>query len=212
MIRRTLSIIALVAVFALGAWLSSLIYRQKAEQESRSHSVVLLEQVTKVCKLVTVEGTFSELYDETNIKKFTFYLPLPSTWSFSKQAILQVRGKVLVGYDMENVRIRADSTQRLLIISNLPEPQILAVDHLVEYKNLDESFFNSFTPGDYTRLNKNAKDVLSRKAEESGLMKEAQAQGNQMLEVIRFMAASVGWTVVVERGGVQLPLDTLLKG
>lgn len=211
MIRTTLSIITLIVVFALGAWLASLLYRQQAEQESRSQSVVLLEQVNKVCKLVTVEGVFSELYDETNIKKFTFYLPLPSTWSFSKQAILHVRGKVLVGYDMENVKIRADSTERLLVISNLPEPQILAVDHQVEYKNLDASFFNSFTPEDYTRLNKNAKDVLSRKAEESGLLQEAQAQGNQMLEVIRYMAASVGWTVVVERGGLQIPLDTLLK-
>jgi hypothetical protein len=212
MIKRTLSIIVLVAVFALGAWLASLLYRQQAEQESRSQAVVLLEQVNKVCKLVTVEGVFSELYDETNIRKFTVYLPLPSTWHFSKQALLHVRGTVLVGYDMENVKITADSTRRLLIIRNLPEPKILAVDHQVEYKNLDASFFNSFTPEDYTRLNKNAKEVLSRKAEESGLLQEAQAQGNQMLEVIRFMAASVGWEVVVERGGLQVPLDTLLKG
>jgi hypothetical protein len=68
----------------------------------------------------------------------------------------------------------------------------------VKYKDLEESFFNAFTPEDYTRLNRNAKEVLRKKAEESRLLEEAVQQGNQMLDVIRFMAEGSGWTVILE--------------
>ncbi|MCB0596717.1 MAG: DUF4230 domain-containing protein [Lewinellaceae bacterium] len=211
MMKRILAIIGLLAVFGLGFWAASWYFRQKAEDEIRSQSTVLLEKVSKVRKLVTVEGNFSELYDETNIRKFTLYVPMPSTWSFSKQAILKVTGKVLVGYDMEQIRISVDSLQHRIVVGNLPEPRILSIDHEVEYKNLEESFFNSFTPEDYTRINKNAKAVLRQKAEESRLLDEARKEGNQMLDVMRFMAESVGWELVVERNGLEVSVDSLLK-
>jgi len=208
--KRILILIGLIAVFGLGFWAASWYFRQKVEDEVRSQSTVLLEKVSKVRKLVTVEGNFSELYDETNIRKFTIYVPMPSTWSFSKQAILKVTGKVLVGYDMEMISISADSLQRRIIIGNLPEPRVLSIDHEVEYKNLEESFFNSFTPDDYTRINKNAKAVLRQKAEESRLIDEARKEGNQMLDVMRFMVESSGWELVVERNGMIVPADSLL--
>ena len=211
MMKRILAIIGLLAVFGLGFWAASWYFRQKAEDEIRSQSTVLLEKVSKVRKLVTVEGNFSELYDETNIRKFTLYVPMPSTWSFSKQAILKVTGKVLVGYDMEQIRISVDSLQHRIVVGNLPEPRILSIDHEVEYKNLEESFFNSFTPEDYTRINNNAKAVLLQKAEESRLLDEARKEGNQMLDVMRFMAESVGWELVVERNGLEVSVDSLLK-
>lgn len=190
--------ILLLLLFVLGFWVARTLYRQEQEQISRTQSTVLLEKVQQVCKLVTVEGHFSEIYDETKIRQMTFYLPFPTSWNFSKQAILKVEGRVLVGYDMERVRIKADSNARRLIISNLPEPQILAIDHELQYKNLEESFFNSFTAEDYTALNKDAKEKLRQKALESRLLDEAKEQGNQMLNVITYMAESVGWTVVYE--------------
>ena len=211
MIKRTLAIIGLLAVFGLGFWAASLFFRQQAEKEIRSQSTVLLEKVSKVRKLVTVEGHFSELYDEANIRNFTVYMPFPSTWRFSKQAILHVTGKVLVGYDMEKISITVDSLRRRIIIGNLPEPRILSIDHEVEYKNLEESFFNSFTPEDYTRINKNAKAVLRKKAQESRLIDEARKEGNQMLDVMRFMIESAGWEMVVENGGIEAPVDSLLR-
>ena len=58
-------------------------------------------------------GHFSELYDETNIRRFTVYVPMPSTFSFSKKAILQVEGKVLVGYDLKNIKITAPNPQNM---------------------------------------------------------------------------------------------------
>lgn len=211
MIRSILGLVIIILIFAAGFGLAYSFFKgDKAADETVTNSTVLLEQISKVCKLVTVEGQFSELYDETNIRKFTVYVPLPSTFSFSKQAIIQVRGKVSVGYDLTSIRITADSTRKQIILSNIPAPQILSIDHELAYKNLSESFFNSFSPEDYTRLNANAKAVLRQKAQESRLMDEARLEGNQLIEIMDFIVRSAGWTLLLEQPGRDpLPLDSL---
>lgn len=203
-------VIAILGAFGLGVWLTSSFLNNKAKETTKSGATVLLEQVKQVRKMVTVEGNFSELYDETNIRNFTIYLPMPSTWSFSKQAILKVTGKVLVGYDLKEIQIRIDSTKQQLILSELPDPEIISIDHQLEYKNLEESYFNSFSPEDYTRISKNAKAVLSEKAKESGLLEQAAEQGNQMIDIMRVLVEAAGWTLLVEEeSGLLLPLDSL---
>jgi hypothetical protein len=210
MVRITLIGITILAAFVLGAWVVHKFYQNEREETTQANSTVLLEKVEKVLKLVTVEGNFSELYDETNIRKFTVYMPLPSSWTFSKKAILKVEGKVLVGYNMENIVISADSANRRIILSNLPEPEVLAIDHQVKYENIEESWFNSFSEEDYTNLNRNAKEVLRQKALESRLLDEARNQGNQLIEVIRFMVESSGWELIYQDQFRILPIDSLL--
>jgi hypothetical protein len=126
------------------------------------------------------------------------YFPLPSNFYFTKKASLRVKGKVLVGYNMADIRVKADSTNRTITLSNLPHPEILSIDHDIEYRDLEESWFNTFTTADYTLLNKNAKAALREKALESRLLDEAQLEGNQMIDVIRFMTEAAGWTLILE--------------
>lgn len=203
--KKILTLIGLLAAFGLGIWLTSWFYQAKKEEVSRSQTTILLDKVKDVLKLVTVEANFNELYNETKTRPVTLYLPLPSTFEFSKKAILEVQGKVLVGYDLEKVNIAVDSVHRVLTLSNLPDPEILSIDHQVQYRNLEESFFNSFSAEDYTSLNHNAKEMLRQKVEASDLLEKARLQGNQMLDVIRFMAESLGWTVKVASPFIEVP-------
>ncbi len=202
MTKKLFPLVGILAAFGLGIWLTQWFYQSKKEEISRSQSTILLDKVKDVLKLVTVEANFNELYNETKTRPVTLYLPLPSTFSFSKKAILEVQGKVLVGFDLEKVSITADSTNRVLTLSNLPEPEILSIDHQVQYRNLEESFFNSFSAEDYTSLNHNAKEMLRQKVAESDLMEKARGQGNQMIDVIRFMAESLGWTVELDEATI----------
>ncbi len=206
MTKKLFILIGIVAAFGLGVWLTQWFYQSKKKEISSTQSTILLDKVKDVLKLVTVEANFNELYNETKTRPVTLYLPLPSTFSFSKKAILEVKGKVLVGFDLEKVSISADSVNRVLTLSNLPEPEVLSIDHQVQYRNLEESFFNSFSAEDYTSLNHNAKEMLRQKVEESDLMEKARGQGNQMIDVIRFMAESLGWTVQLEEAVVPAPI------
>ncbi len=196
--RRNLGYLVLgVAIFLLGGWLSYQ-WARPAENVRQTEATVLLERVREVCKLVTVEGDFTEIYNESNMREVTLYLPIPVNWSFSKRAMLEVQGKVLVGYDMERMSITVDSLNQRITLRNLPQPSILAIDHEIRYRDLEESFFNSFSPEDYTQLNSNAKAILKERALESDLLDRAREQGNQMLNTIRFMGESLGYEVILE--------------
>ncbi len=179
-------------------------------EQHEIQATVLLEKVEKVFKLVTVEGIFNEVYDDKSIKEYTVFLPLPSTFKFSKTATIQVQGKVLVGYDMEGITLTVDSLHKEIILNNMPKnAEILAIDHDVSYKNLDDSFFNSFKPSDYTKLHNSAKDVIRQKALESRLMDEAQEQGNQVIEIVRVLVESAGYKLVYIKNNERAPISTL---
>jgi hypothetical protein len=214
MTKRIFPIVALVAVFILGILITSWFYRTEQQEIRETQSTILLDKVKDVMKLVTVEANFNELYNETRTRPVTLYLPMPSTFKFDKKAILEVRGKVLVGYDLEAVQISADSSSRVLRLRNLPEPEILSIDHEVAFRNLEESWFNSFTAEDYTSLSANAKEVLRQKVIDSHLLDRAREQGNRMIDVIRFMAESAGWTVELETGigeELKVQIDSILQ-
>ncbi|MFT6320703.1 MAG: hypothetical protein ACJAT4_001631 [Granulosicoccus sp.] len=103
-----------------------------------------------------------------------------------------------MGYDLEKITIDVDSINKILYIRNLPNPEIISIEHDVKYRSLDESFFNEFTPNDFTELNKTAKAILKQKAIEEKLLDRAEEQGNEVLRVIQFMAKGFGWEAKIQ--------------
>lgn len=207
MIKKITYIIVAIVIFISGFAISKMLFDRRQTERTEANATVLLKQVQQVMKLVTVEGTFSEIYDSKTTKDLTVFLPLPSTFSFPKTATVHVLGKVLVGYDMEGISMTIDTATRTIYLNDVPtSAEILAVDHELRYKNLDESFFNKFKADDYTAINKKAKEVLEQKALESGLMSEAMLQGNQMLEVMTTIASSAGYRVVIDGKSNTSPL------
>ncbi len=190
----------LVALLAFMLGMTAFALWQSHAQDRRVHeeATVLLERVRDVMKLVTVEGDVNELFSSTSSRNVTLYLPLPSQFSFDKKATVEVRGKILVGYDLEQLDLSIDPEARTLTVRNLPEPEILAIDHELIYRDLNESWFNTFTAEDYSRLNQRAKERLRDRALRSELMARAQVQGNAVLESIRYLAGSAGYALVVE--------------
>lgn len=195
--KYTILLLFVVLAFVLGGLLTWQ-FTKPAEREPISESTVLLEQVRKVFKLVTVEGDIVETYRGGDIKNLVFYLPFPMTYGAQKEAIIKVQGKVLVGYNMQNMKVEARPETKQVFLTDLPEPEILSIDHDLSYFNIEESWFNSFSADDYTKLNKDAKERLREAALEGNLFEQAEQQGNQLIDVIRFMVESMGWTLVYE--------------
>lgn len=173
------------------------------QNRSEVETAVFIDRIKDVLQMVTVEGSVSEIYNETQTREVTLYLPLPITFQFDKKAIVQVTGKVLVGYDLESLSIDMDQTNKILTISPLPEPEILAIDHNLAYRNLEESWFNTFTAKDYTALNQSAKTMLRQKAAESELMDRARQQGLQIIETLRLFAEGAGFEVVIQENEIE---------
>ncbi|MEL6718733.1 MAG: DUF4230 domain-containing protein [Bacteroidota bacterium] len=208
--KKAVILILILLAFGLGVFLTWQ-FTKPTERETIEETTVLLQQVRKVFKLVTVEGDLIETYKGGDIKNLTFYLPFPMTYPAQKQAIIQVNGKVLVGFDMKQMEVNANPERKEIILSNLPEPEILSIDHELSYYNIEESWFNTFTASDYTKLNKEAKEKLRAAALQGELFQQAKEQGNQLIEVIRFMVESTGWQLVYENENEFMVRDSLLN-
>ncbi|MEL7119263.1 MAG: DUF4230 domain-containing protein [Bacteroidota bacterium] len=191
MLKRLLYLLGFIVVFGFGVLLTRYYFTLKIEEKIEENSTVLLEKIKTVAKLITVEGYFSEVY---NYKDYWGY-----DWGiFRKKALMRVKAKVSVGFDLSKMKIEAREEEKLIIISQLPEAEILSIDHDMDYYDLKEGTFNSFTEQDYNKLQENAKKYIEAKARESELFDEAKAQGNQMIDLIAFITEAAGWTIKVE--------------
>ncbi len=192
--------IALLAVFfAAGVWVTRTVYAAN-DIKSEEQAQVLLERVKTVCKLITVEGYFSEVYD---YKDYWGY-----DWSpFRKKALVRIKAKVSVGYDMENMQFSTDAATKTIKISQLPEPSILSIDHDLDYYDITEGTFNAFTPEDYNRLNAKAKAYIEEQAKKSNLFESATKQGNQTIETLRALAEAAGWKLEIAATPTPTPIQ-----
>lgn len=194
--------IILVILLAIGiAWYSGF----KAsffEKKSILTQEVVLEQIKNVVKLGTVEGYFSEIY---NYKEHYG----PDMSFFTKKALIRVKAKILAGFDLEKINVKVDENTKTVKIENLPEPQILSIEHDLDYYDITEGMFNSFTTEDYNKMNNQAKIYIKNVALKTNLMQNAKNQLNSHLQVLNVLMNSYGWKLEVENS--KLPAQNIQK-
>lgn len=161
-------------------------------------SDILLEKIRTVTKLITVEGEFSEIYDYKDYWKYDLS-------PFRKQALVRIKARVSVGYDLNNMDIESFPTEKKIIISKMPDPKILSIDHNLSYYDISQGTFNTFTTQDYNKINENAKLLIREKAEASELINAARKQGNELLDIAEFMTNQMGWTLEIRDKSLPSP-------
>ena len=196
MTRSLSQLLMFLAVFALGGWLSYQYFSSRSRPVEDSS--VLLEKIQAVTKLITVEGQFSEVY---NYSEYQGYFSM----FWDKKVLVRVRATVSAGYDLNHLNLEADPQTKVVRMSALPEPQILSIDHSLDYYDISEGLFASFTPEDYNRINQRAKDLIRDQALKSSLMPAARDQAAKMLDLIRFMVESAGWRLEIRDSGAGSP-------
>ena len=162
--------------------------RKDKVQVVAQQSVVLLNKIRSVFKLVTVEGEFSEIYQQRDQKKYLFNLI-----SSDKKVIVQVNAKVLIGYDLSFLKIKANSQKKELIIEAMPEPKILSMEQDLNYFDIKEGVFNKYNAEDLSKISKDTKAYIIDKLPESGLYNLALEQATETLMVIDNLVTTFGW-------------------
>jgi uncharacterized protein DUF4230 len=191
MLKKILIGFVLLLIFASGVLVTRWFYRQTPSVEQES-ATVLLERIKAVAKLVTLEGYFSEIYDYQDYYGYDLSM-------LRKKALIKVKAKVSVGFDLEKMSITTEPGTKTIVVTSIPGPEILSIEHDLEYYDLQEGLFNSFSKEDYNKLNANAKEFIRRQALGSDLFSRAQEQRDEIFEMMRFMAESAGWTFDVEK-------------
>lgn len=193
------SFLVLILGILLGALSLYFINQQFFLTKSTTNSEVLLENIKKVCKLTTVEGEFTDILDHKEYVRFDFY-------PFQKKAILKVKAKVAAGYNLEQLNFEIDESTHQIVVSQFPEAEILSVDTDIQYFDISEGIFNSFTEEELTELNVMAKDLITLKAYNSILLKDAEVKAFELLESLRLIAESFDWQLVFER---EIPIENI---
>lgn len=166
-------------------------YYVKPQKNIVTDSTVVMEKVNKVLKLVTVEGYFSEIHKHTEYYGYDIS-PL------RKKALVRVNAKVLVGYDLKKLNLQIDEKNRRIYIDKIPAAEFLSIDDEVEYYDVSEGLFTSFSPEDYNSIQKIAKQKIEEAAEESGLLAEANKNKDELLDILGLTLNSIGWEIIIE--------------
>ncbi len=196
------TIIILAGTFIGGIYFYKSCMKPK-EKVAQIDTTLVIERIEKVMKLVSVEGHYTELlkYD-----KSTFDFP-----GFRKKALVQVTGKVLVGYNMEKFKMDYDVDQKILNIGQLPPPEILAIETNTKYFDMEQGIFNSFTKDELTAIDKKSKEVIRNKAMAEQLTQSAEEQKNELLNMVLEPLILSGWKITINGKELQNSTVTINK-
>ena len=189
-VKQLLFILIIGVIIMAGFWVymkSRLFEVRKAE-----NTTIVLEKIKTVTKLISVEGQFSELYNYKESYEYDFFN------LFSKKILLRVNAKVSVGYDFEKVNISIDSLNRTVTLNELPQPEILSIDHDLDYYDISEGTFNRFTTEEYNMINRKAKELIASKAKNTPLLATAEKQKSEYLTMMEMALQSAGWKLIIK--------------
>ena len=161
---------------------------QQSKEKINVQSVVLMEKIRKVCKLITVEGEFSEIYHYENVRER--FLNMVSS---KKKAIILINAKAHVGYDLSKVEMEAVNDKKTIKLTAFPQPEVLSIDTDFKYYDKKDGLFNKFDNADLTELNVKAKEHILEKVPESGLLDTAKNEALQAVLMMQTIVETIGW-------------------
>ncbi len=187
------------AVIALA---SVLIYKSctdDREQKSilEENSMLIQQELRNVSKLVVTEGHFAEVYNYKDSKEL--FGPLVTA---HKKALVVVNADVSIAYDMSKINYEVDEENKLLKITQIPEPEI-KISPDFEYYDVTADYLNPFNAGDYNAIKRNVNASLMKKIEASSLRSNAENRLVSELSRILVLTNTMGWTLVYDNTPVE---------
>jgi hypothetical protein len=95
---------------------------------------------------------------------------------------------------LSKVKYDIDAKTKTVTITNIPDEEI-KISPDIKYYNTESSTFNEFTGDDYNKINKLAKENLSKKIEKSTLKSNAKNRLVSELSKILILTNSMGWVL-----------------
>ena len=160
----------------------------RKKQLVNTQSVILLDKIKKVCKFITVEGDFAEIYHYEDVKQN--FLKLISS---KKKALVVINAKAHVGYDLSKIQLTSDTNKKTIILKHFPQPEVLSIETNLNYYDKSDGLFNKFEAADLTDLYNEAKKHIQDKIPESGLIQIAQTEVKETIKLIEAIVETIGW-------------------
>tara|TARA_B100000929_G_scaffold290993_1_gene287104 strand:- start:322 stop:936 length:615 start_codon:yes stop_codon:yes gene_type:complete len=162
--------------------------KDRSKLKTSEQSVVLMDKIKSVCKFISIEGDFSEIYHYENMKEKYLSLVLGK-----KKAIVLVTAKAHIGFDLSKIRMDSDNEHKKIILTNFPQPELLTIETDFKYYDKREGWANPFTTSDLTDINRDAKKAIVDKIPQSGLMDQARKEALDTIVLMEKIVETIGW-------------------
>ncbi|MEH6534991.1 MAG: DUF4230 domain-containing protein [Psychroserpens sp.] len=182
----TFFIIILSILVTLG--IVTLVKQFRLKSQTNSQSVILLDKIKKVCKFITVEGDFAEIYHYEDVKQR--FLNLITS---KKKALVVIKAKAHVGFDLSKIQMDSDVKTKTVKLFHFPQPEVLSIETDLNYYDKSDGMFNKFEASDLTELHNEAKLHIMNKVPESGLYEIAKREALDSVLLIESIVETIGW-------------------
>lgn len=162
----------------------------KEKALAKNQSTILIDKIKRVCKFITVEGDFAEIYHYEDVKE-RFLKMITSR----KKALVLVNAKAHVGFDLTKIKMQSFPKEKKVVLSHFPQPEILSIETNLNYYDKKEGMFNKFEANDLTDLNAEAKQHIIDKVPETNLFKIAKKEALESILLIESIVQTIGWTL-----------------
>ncbi|MFD0993667.1 DUF4230 domain-containing protein [Tenacibaculum geojense] len=187
---------------ALGTIASYFIFKKFTAVQKKSltekQSVVLLDKIKKVSKLITVEGEFAEIYHHENTQEK--FLGLISS---RKKAIIIINAKTHIGFDFRKIKMTSNTKNKTIVLSDFPKPEVLSIEPNIRFYDIQNGLLNKFNSEDLTQVNKEAKEHILQKIPESNLMQTANQEALEAILLMQNLVETIGWKL--DYSALELP-------
>ncbi len=154
--------------------------------------MIIEEQIRKIAQLATAEGRYGQMFNHKEVG----FLDYPS---FNKSVIVDADARVVVGFDLEGIRITADAKTKRLIVHNWPQPVELAYEVDMRYFDLDQGLFNSFDSKELNEIKARMGEELRAEIDFETLNQKSFEQAANLLAIIDDNLRLSGWSLEVEK-------------
>ncbi|MCE3074432.1 DUF4230 domain-containing protein [Chryseobacterium gwangjuense] len=162
----------------------------KTEQ---SDYYILTNQISKMNKMVVIEQNFSTM--QKTKMGYEFFGKEVS----SNSIITYTKTNAQVSYDLNKMKIKVDSINKKLIITDLPEANI-RITPSVEIQSLDDSFFNRISEKDIKNVTQKAKETAMKSVDQNKLRTEGHKQLMENLNNIFVLAKALNYSIEDQTG------------
>ncbi len=182
----TFFIIILSILVTLG--IVTIVRQFRIRKQTNSQSIILLDKIKKVCKFITVEGDFAEIYHYEDVKQK--FLRLITS---KKKALVVINAKAHVGFDLSKIQMESDIKTKTVKLFHFPQPEVLSIETNLNYYDKSDGMFNKFEASDLTELHNEAKLHIMNKVPESGLYGIAKKEALETVLLIENIVQTIGW-------------------
>lgn len=192
---------------AIGAIIAYFLYGRFARRGNKAkvhtQSMVLMERIRSVCKFITVEGDFAEIYHYESLKDRWIQKLLGT-----KKALILIDAKAHIGFDLTKIKMEADEDTKTIKLYDFPSPELLSIETDFKFYDKKDGWANPITSTDLTEINKEAKQHIVDKIPSSGLYKEASQQALDTIILIQKLVETIGWQLNYDALKISTPEET----